>query len=210
MGFAVRYRQTTKRTSSFVYDFAMRSTTELRDVIIDAARAEFARYGLAGARIDRIAKSANASKERLYAHFGDKQALFSQVVAADSAEFFGAVAVRPDAVAEFAGDLYDLATSMPEHLRMITWARLEGVQMAEPTLDGRNIRERDTAAIAAAQAAGHIDPDWKPEHLLVVLFGIGMAWANWPQDHPDGADLHAISRAAAVDAAARILMPRPR
>ena len=67
--------QSTKRTNSFGYGFPVRSTTELRDVIIDAARAEFAQYGLAGSRIDRIAKSANASKERLYAHFGDKEAL---------------------------------------------------------------------------------------------------------------------------------------
>lgn len=187
----------------------MRSTPELRNVIIDAARTEFARYGLAGARIDRIAKSANASKERLYAHFGDKETLFRQVVAADSAEFFGAVAVRTAAVAEFAGDLYDLATSMPEHLRMITWARLEGMPLGEPQLDGRTIRERDVASIAAAQAAGLVDSRWEPEQLLVMLFGIGMAWASWPHDKPGSADTHAISRAAAVEAAARILVPQP-
>jgi AcrR family transcriptional regulator len=153
----------------------VRSTTELRDVIIDAARAEFAQYGLAGSRIDRIAKSANASKERLYAHFGDKEALFRQVVAADSTEFFGAMAVRPDAVADFAGDLYDLATSKPEHLRMITWARLEGVPLEEPQFDGNNIRERDTASIAVAQAAGDIDRRSAPDQLLIMLFGIGTA-----------------------------------
>jgi AcrR family transcriptional regulator len=178
-------------------------------VIIDAARTEFARYGLAGARIDRIAKSASASKERLYAHFGDKEALFRQVVVADSAEFFGAIGVRPDAVAEFAGDIYDLATSMPEHLRMITWARLEGMPLGEPELDDRKFRERDTAAIAAAQAAGHVDRRWEPQQLLILLFGIGMAWVSWPQDQPGIADAHAISRAAAVDAAARILAPQP-
>ena len=59
----------------------MRTTTELRDEILTAARAEFAQYGLAGARIDRIARSASASKERLYAHFGDKETLFRDVVA---------------------------------------------------------------------------------------------------------------------------------
>ncbi len=201
--------QITKRTGSFGYDFPMRNTSELRGVIIDAARAEFARYGLAGARIDRIAKSANASKERLYAHFGDKEALFRQVVAADSTEFFGAIGVRPDAVAEFAGDIYDLVTTMPEHLRMITWARLEGVPMEEPELDGRKIRDRDAAAIEAAQAAGYIDADWDPQQLLIVLFGIGMAWASWPQDQPGGADAQAVSRATAVDAATRILKPHP-
>ncbi|VEG51068.1 TetR family transcriptional regulator [Mycolicibacterium aurum] len=179
-------------------------------MIIDAARAEFARHGLAGARIDRIARSARASKERLYAHFGDKEALFRQVVVTDTAEFLGSVGVRPDAVAEFAGDIYDLAVSRPEHLRMITWARLEGVALGEPEVDGRPIRERDTAAIAAAQAAGHIDDRWEPEQLLVLLFGIGMAWAHWPQDPPGNATTHAMARAAAVEAAARILAPTPR
>ena len=104
----------------------MRTTSELRDTILGAARSEFAQYGLAGARIDRIAKAADASKERLYAHFGDKETLFRSVVAADTAEFFAAVTLRPDAVPEFVGDIYDLACGRPEHLRMITWANLEG------------------------------------------------------------------------------------
>ena len=38
-----------------------------------------------GARIDRIAKAAAASKERLYAHFTDKEALFRSVAGADMA-----------------------------------------------------------------------------------------------------------------------------
>jgi AcrR family transcriptional regulator len=186
----------------------VRSTSELRDVIVDAARAEFARYGLAGARIDRIAKSANASKERLYAHFGDKEALFRQVVAADSVQFFDAVTVQADAVAEFAGDIYDLAITMPEHLRMITWARLEGTSLDEPDFDGRKILERDAESIEAAQAAGHVDGRWEPRQLLIMLFGIGMAWVSWPQDHPGGAEAQVVSRAAAVEAAARIVAPR--
>src|SRR3981189_168640 len=72
----------TERTSSSVYDLAVRNTTELRGEILAAARTEFAQYGLAGARIDRIAGSAHASKERLYAHFADKEALFRDAVAA--------------------------------------------------------------------------------------------------------------------------------
>jgi AcrR family transcriptional regulator len=72
----------------------VRSTTELRGEILEAARAEFAQYGLAGARIDRIARNAQASKERLYAHFGDKETLFREVFAADSAEFFRSVSMR--------------------------------------------------------------------------------------------------------------------
>jgi AcrR family transcriptional regulator len=76
------------------------NTTELRGEILEAARTEFAKYGLAGPRIDRIARNAQASKERLYAHFGDKEALFREVFAADSSEFFRSVTLRPDAVPE--------------------------------------------------------------------------------------------------------------
>jgi AcrR family transcriptional regulator len=190
--------------------FAVRTTTELRDTILSAARSEFAQYGLAGARIDRIARAADASKERLYAHFKDKETLFRGVVAADMAEFFAAVTLRRDAVPEFVGDIYDLACRRPEHLRMITWANLEGLTLDPPPIeDLESIQARDIGVIEAAQAAGHVDPAWRPMDLLVILFGVGLAWAQSP--HPDAitADptIIAARRAAAVEAARRIVSP---
>ncbi|MGW4096985.1 TetR family transcriptional regulator [Mycobacterium sp. NPDC004974] len=185
----------------------MRSTTELRGEILAAARAEFARYGLAGARIDRIARTAHASKERLYAHFGDKEALFREVFAADGAEFFRSVTLRADDVPEFVGDIYDLACRRPEHLRMITWAQLEGFTLDEPQADGAPVHAQAVAAIEAAQAGGHVDPAWNPADLIAMLFGIGLAWAHLP--HPDAAtDDPAVltsRRAAAVEAATRVV-----
>ena len=44
--------------------------------ILAAATEEFARYGLGGARVDRIAKRAGANKRMLYYYFGDKDGLF--------------------------------------------------------------------------------------------------------------------------------------
>lgn len=129
----------------------MRNRAELRDEIFAAARAEFARYGLAGARIDRVAKEARASKERLYAHFGDKENLFREVVAADTAQFLGAVVPRPEALPEFVGDIFDLARTHPEHIRMITWARLEQLELIPPDPD--KLPAIGSAVIAAAQAA---------------------------------------------------------
>lgn len=188
----------------------MRNATELRGEILAAARAEFAQYGLAGARIDRIAKAANASKERLYAHFGDKEALFHLVVAADGAEFFQALTLRPDAVPEFVGDVFDLARRRPEHLRMMTWARLEGLLLDEPPPSGPEIPGRELRAIEEAQAAGYVDARWEPMELLVMLFGIGMAWAHWPRqaDLSDDTAVVAARRAAAIEAAARVVAPR--
>ncbi|CRZ18164.1 TetR family transcriptional regulator [Mycolicibacterium neworleansense] len=185
----------------------MRSTTELRDEILAAARAEFARYGLAGARIDRIAKAAHASKERLYAHFGDKETLFREVFAADGAEFFRSVSLRPEDVPEFVGDIFDLACRRPEHLRMITWAQLEGFTLDEPATDGPSPHAQAVAAIAAAQAGGHVDPGWDSTELIVLLFGIGLAWAHLPSREAvtDDPDVIASRRAAAVEAAARVV-----
>jgi AcrR family transcriptional regulator len=192
------------------YDFAVRTTVELRDSILTAARSEFARYGYAGARIDRVARAANASKERLYAHFKDKETLFRGVVAADMAEFFAAVTLRPEAVPEFVGEIYDLACRRPEHLRMITWAHLEGISLDPPPVAGlESVQARDIAVIRAAQAAGHVDAAWNPLDLLVLLFGIGLAWAQSP--HPDAltadAAVIAARRAAAVEAARRVVAP---
>ena len=48
--------------------------------ILDAATAEFARYGLGGARVDRIAERAGANKRMLYYYFGSKEALFLAVL----------------------------------------------------------------------------------------------------------------------------------
>jgi AcrR family transcriptional regulator len=47
-----------------------------RDKILGAAVQEFARYGLGGARVDRIAQRAGANKRMLYYYFGDKEGLF--------------------------------------------------------------------------------------------------------------------------------------
>jgi AcrR family transcriptional regulator len=53
-----------------------RDPERTRRRILDAATAEFARYGLGGARIDRIARRAGANKRMLYYYFGDKDGLF--------------------------------------------------------------------------------------------------------------------------------------
>jgi AcrR family transcriptional regulator len=48
--------------------------------ILDAATQEFARYGLGGARVDRIAARAKTNKRMLYYYFGGKEDLFLAVL----------------------------------------------------------------------------------------------------------------------------------
>src|SRR6201993_5596143 len=51
--------------------------------ILDAARKVFVERGFEGASIDEIAEAARAGKPTIYARFGDKRALFTEVVTRD-------------------------------------------------------------------------------------------------------------------------------
>ena len=57
--------------------------------ILAAATAEFARHGLSGARVDRIAGRAKANKRMLYYYYGGKEALFLAVLEAAYARIRG-------------------------------------------------------------------------------------------------------------------------
>ncbi len=51
-----------------------------RNAILNAALAEFAREGLAGARMDAIAEAAGVNKALLYYYFADKEALYDAIL----------------------------------------------------------------------------------------------------------------------------------
>jgi AcrR family transcriptional regulator len=58
----------------------VRDADAARARILGAASAEFAAWGLAGARVDRIAAAAGANKRMLYYYYGNKEALFLAVL----------------------------------------------------------------------------------------------------------------------------------
>ena len=57
-----------------------RDADRSQGTILAAARAEFAEYGLGGARMDRIAVRASLNKRLIYYYFADKEALFQAVL----------------------------------------------------------------------------------------------------------------------------------
>ncbi|HEX4927326.1 MAG TPA: TetR/AcrR family transcriptional regulator [Burkholderiales bacterium] len=59
-----------------------RDPEKTRKSILEAATEEFARHGLGGARVDRIAERAGANKRMLYYYFGSKEELFLAVLEA--------------------------------------------------------------------------------------------------------------------------------
>ena len=63
-----------------------RDADRSQQTILLAARDEFARYGLAGARVDRIAELANINKRLIYYYFKSKDMLFLAVLEAAYAD----------------------------------------------------------------------------------------------------------------------------
>jgi AcrR family transcriptional regulator len=189
----------------------MRSDGEAtRARIMTAARAEFIERGLAGARVDRIAAAADASKERLYAYFGDKRALYAAVLDHNLQEVMRAIPLDANNLPGFAGAVFDHVTLHPDHMRMVDWARLEGDLSIFPVT---SVPLRDREAIRAAQENGQIDASFDPQDLIDMLFALATAWVRSPEAPADTAattrTLNERRRAAVVSAARKLIEPRP-
>ena len=57
-----------------------RNAEDTQKRILRAAKREFARHGLGGARVDVIAERAKINKRMIYHYFGSKQSLFQRVI----------------------------------------------------------------------------------------------------------------------------------
>ncbi|MBY8861374.1 TetR family transcriptional regulator [Nocardia sp. CA2R105] len=155
-----------------------------RERILTAATDEFAQYGIAGARIERIAGRAKTSKERLYAYFRSKQQLYRFV--ADRELVAMTEATRMDAadLPGYAGRVHDYFMAHPDHLRLMHWNLLE-VTDAEAPGDPFQESVRQTVRsgieqLSQAQAAGYLDPAWDPIDIMVLVNQIALAWAWQP------------------------------
>ena len=108
-------------------------TDRTKQLLLDAATEDFSRYGLAGARIDRIASTAGVNKERIYQYFGKKDELFGIVLARQLAAVMEQVAIDGhgvEAVVDYAGRVFDYQVQHPELARLTFW---EGLERDEPT-----------------------------------------------------------------------------
>ncbi|MFC9083560.1 TetR family transcriptional regulator [Streptomyces sp. NPDC057062] len=186
-----------------------------RQRIVSEAKSEFAAYGLAGARINRIATRARASKERLYAYFASKEDLFAAVVDGIFAHVTSDVDFDVDALPEWVGGLFDLYVADPEILRLYDRLALDGETGFE-----NSMRERHALKIEElrkAQEAGRVSNLWEPSILLTMLIGIARLLAHerpplsgsGSLDRDGLDDVMMRRRKAAVDAARCLVRAEP-
>lgn len=144
--------------------------------ILAAARVEFAAYGLAGARVDRIAARSGYNKERIYARFGDKEGLYQRVLGEMLEEMRLATVVELDEdIGEYVRKSFDFHQARPELLRMLLWEALECTGEFVPDEEGR----RRCYARSNAALAEHLGRPVGPEtaRMLFTLIGI-TAWPS--------------------------------
>ncbi|MFD7906644.1 TetR family transcriptional regulator [Kitasatospora sp. NPDC059722] len=143
--------------------------------LIAAGRAEFAAYGLHGARVDRIAAAAQSNKAQIYHYFGNKSGLFDAVWSELVELIVVGVPLDVDDLPGFAAGLSDLYEEHPDMPRIITWQRLEHGD-ALNDLGVAEVRAR-SAAIADAQARGLVSTRFEPQVLFALLVHLAMLWA---------------------------------
>lgn len=153
-----------------------RDAEATRARLIEAAIKEFAEFGIAGGRVDRIALHAKANKAQIYHYFGSKDQMFDAAFAEISTRVAAKVPFDPRDLPGYAGRLADLYERHPEILRMATWQRLE--RPAEAT----NPRTESTVhskldAIRTAQQDGTLADPYPPEVLLALVLNIAATWA---------------------------------
>ncbi|WP_055569339.1 TetR family transcriptional regulator [Streptomyces atriruber] len=155
---------------------AVRDPEATKARIFEAAVAEFARYGIAGARIDRIASEAKANKQLIYAYFGNKAELFTQVLEKRMLEMAVANPVDADDMDGWMDRLMDYHAAHPELLRLLFWEGIEyGTDELPDERERRDHYDRKVAVLADAQARGVISDEIPAPHLLFMV----VALAGW-------------------------------
>lgn len=147
-----------------------------RQRIIDVATQEFAEYGIAGARIERIVAAARTNKAQLYGYFGNKEGLFDAIFFGSLERIVNVVPIDATDLADWAVRLYDEYLRRPDLIRLATWARLERRPTGHLVADADRLDTGKLQAIADAQAAGLVR-DGDPFDLMAVVIALSMAWS---------------------------------
>ena len=159
-----------------------RDPARTQERILAAALAEFADGGLAGARVDRIARRAGVNKRMLYHYFGGKQELFRRLVSHKVTE--------RSKQKEAHGD--DLATSLPlnflHNCHDIEWVRLlawESLQTANEQVvnesDRRATTLRGQKRLRQQQAKGRLKAELPVECLHLAMVSLALFPVAMPQ-----------------------------
>ena len=188
---------------------APRDAEATRRRLLEAAAAEFAEFGIAGARVDRIAAAARTNKAQIYHYFGSKDGLFGAVLAGLMHDVVEADPFDADDLPESMGRIFDQFEDDPSLARLATWYRLERSDDDPPNAAIVEANAGKVAAIRAAQRDGRVTDAFAADVLLGLLISLATTWASLPPEYTPAArnNTRPKRRAAVVEAARRLAAP---
>lgn len=189
-----------------------RDAEATKALLLLAATEEFAEYGLAGARIDRIADLAGANKRLIYVYFGDKDRLFDAVVADQAQAVVKAVPLTDGDLVTFAATRFDYVLANPSTRRIAIWRAFERAEPTDAEVD--SYRQR-LDAVTTAQREGRLRADIPAADLFAIVLRMTESWLSAPQalraaatDEPMSADRLSRHRTALLAAVRSVVEPR--
>lgn len=179
--------------------------------IIDAATKEFAQYGIAGARVERIISVARTNKAQLYGYFGNKDRLFDTIFLASLDRITNVAPIDVDDLADWAVRLYDAYLDRPDLIRLATWARLERQPTGHLTDRHEHYDHPKLRGIAEAQSAGRVRAG-NPFDVMALVIAMSMAWSPvsnvYAATADEPAEVHDERRALLRDSVRRAVAPQ--
>jgi AcrR family transcriptional regulator len=180
----------------------MRNAAATRERILEAALAEFSAHGIAGARVDRIARAAGCNKNLIYIYFEDKETLFTTVLRKHLMRVHEEQPFTPDDLPGFAAKVYDFALANPDLMRLMAWSALE--QKAKGQAERVAPLDAKVRALTEAQNAGRVGTAFPPEFLVTAVMSLATAWSVaspfGPSVNPKAAGRPAALRQSLLDA----------
>ena len=146
-----------------------------KERILEAAMSEFAAYGVAGARVDRIAKKADCNKNLIYVYFQNKETLFTTVLEKNLVRIYKDLAFTADDLPGYATRVFDFAMEHPDILRLLRWSSLEQSANSVPARAASH--DSKVAALEDAQDAGRLGTGFPPAFLMTTVLTLATAWS---------------------------------
>lgn len=160
-----------------------RDLERTREKILTAASAEFAAKGLAGARVDVIARRARVNKRMLYYCFGTKRELYREVLQRKLTQRTQFLDTLPDSIEHALIHIFEHATDDTDFVRMLEWEALDSSSGATMVAaDARRaLFAKATQKFTEAQKAGIIPSDVDPRHLFISFIACSVFPLAFPQ-----------------------------
>jgi len=159
-----------------------RNPQRTRQRILQAAFKEFAAKGFAGARVDNIARRASINKRMLYHYFGDKEALFREVLRRKIEQRQAWGIATPDDPRESLPYWFHLACTDRDWIRLLEW---EALQFGEGRLidEERRVDAATQAVhrIERRQYRGHLSAEFSSRTMLLAMLALTWFPIAFPQ-----------------------------